>query len=148
MASSVREIITQARDTMDDAERSNAPKVVAGLVGRTDYFYERDKPSLLLVVGAGWNNFVRSVFKNKPKDDRNDQLLLWPKWQRDLVTEVGDAEVFVPSRGKFIPLIPEMITVAEIKEAGQYKIRMSEAERRKGIALLNLASSTERGGDD
>jgi hypothetical protein len=100
----------------------------------------------LEVEKLGWLALIRRYFdtlKTKTPSSPN-QLMLdeWPLSCKRLVTDYGSTTVYVPSRGEHIPLLPSMITKAEVREGGDYLIAMGKDVTRAGNLLLQLAKKT------
>lgn len=150
MAESVKKIIADERSALDEGAQGDVPKIVQGLVGKTDHFFFHERDALDVVVGAGWNSTVRSFIKKPGVDGRAAQLDFWPEEQRELVAAVGVSAIFVPSRSQFVALIPGMLTPSEVYEAAVFMRDKGEESIRRSQSLFRLSEVMARanGADD
>ncbi|WP_424138630.1 hypothetical protein [Roseomonas chloroacetimidivorans] len=137
-----RRLVQLAR--ADAVSPDNAPAVVNALltVRREEAF--ADEELMTLVLSKGWNQLVREVLSRHFRDDdtappRAAQLALWPEEQRSTVEQIDRERVFVPSRGDFVELVPDALTAAELREAGEYLLVHGRDTIRRGEALIRLA---------
>lgn len=68
-----------------------------------------------------------------------DQLEMWPAQLHVLIKEIDRARVFVPSRGEFVLLAPDVITASEAKAAGDYLIMKGRDCIFRGNKLITLS---------
>lgn len=143
----LREIIAHQRSKLCDADRNSSPKVVQALVKSAPQIFslafEKDdaKPVFDIVIGAGFSHVVSRDIKTGSRATSEEQLDFWPEHQRRYVREIGRDHVYVPSRGKYVALMPGMITAAEVAEAGAFLISHSRDTAKRGRALKRLAAA-------
>ncbi len=140
----VRELVREARAVAADPDsvRSVQSALLSGFIGAI----EADPDVHRLFIATAANRFVRDVLKRFYEEHertaaqaRLAQLSLWPADARGIVEQIDKERVFVPSREQFVELVPDALTVAEIREAGQHLIQIGEDTMRRGRALLQLA---------
>jgi len=140
----VRELVREARAAAADPDsvRSVQSALLSGFMGAI----EADPDVHRLFIATAANRFVRDVLKlfrmeldQTAAQARAAQLSLWPAEARGIVEQIDRERVFVPSREQFVELVPDALTIAEIREAGQHLIQMGQDTMRRGQVLLRLA---------
>ncbi len=143
----VRELVREARATAADPDsvRSVQGALLSGFMGAI----KADPDVHRLFIATAANRFVRDVLKmfreemeQTAAQARAAQLSFWPADARGIVEQIDRERVFVPSREQFVELVPDALTIAEIREAGQHLIQKGQDTMRRGQALLQLADMT------
>jgi hypothetical protein len=101
------------------------------------------------VLHPGLSDKIRRFLK--AEEEKNPDALLklgqvdmWHPSLRSIIKDIDRARVFVPSRGEFIPLIPECINRVEAHEAGTYLVGKGEECIRVGEQLIALSKAWRR----
>lgn len=140
----LKEIIGRGR--IAAANPQSAP-VVAAILLRDMWDELTDDDGVhRLLVRTGLNAMIRAAISKHVGQDgqpaaqlRFEQLEHWPERLRPTVAAIDREAVFVPSRDEFVELVPDAISTAETREAGEYLIGHGEDCVRRGRSLLMLA---------
>jgi hypothetical protein len=133
-------LISEARKAT--ARPNSQPAISSIMLGRPSFVRKigRTRGLRMHLVAIGLASEVRRFLKID--SDEGDEL--WPARLRKAVEDIGEARVFVPSRGEFVLLAPMTITRVEVKEAGNYLIDKGNDCINRGNSLLNLATMMAR----
>jgi hypothetical protein len=140
MSTIIRGLIDDERSALPRSQRDSAPAIVHRLLQKTRWLYNHHFDALQLVTGAGFNQMVRAALKKPDGPITEPQLDLWPDEVREHLRAGGHAALYVPSRGRFVPLVPGMISKAELGEAADYLITHGYDVVRRGQAYKRAAS--------
>lgn len=105
-----------------------------------------DDDVLKHLVSRGLNQEIRAFLSRfysngeTADDNRSHQLSMWTDERAKKCVEQIDRErIWVPSRGDFVELVPDALSMEEMREAGEYLIQHGADCVRRGRLLLRLA---------
>jgi hypothetical protein len=139
----MRALIREARLSVH--HRGSVPAVVSELVRSASDTIRHDDDLFGLVLATALNKLVRDALKRSAESAdhaeglRAEQMEMFPPEARPTVEQIDRAEVFVPSRDEFVPLLPGHISPQEMDEAGIYLIAHGADCIRRGEALRRLS---------
>jgi hypothetical protein len=120
----LRAIINEARLACD---HPNSTSAIAQLMLTKPFLRRLARQRLQMhLLAIGLNHEIRRCLKEGDDAGEDDatvrQLGLWPQRHRTLVEDIDRAQVYVPSRGEFVPLEPDALTPQQAMEAGEFLI--------------------------
>jgi hypothetical protein len=136
----IREYIEENRRALPRSQQGSAPRIVQRMLTRTRWLFSHDFDTLQQVQGAGLNAFVRAALKKPEGTITEEQVALWPDEMREHLQAGSQAALFVPSRGRYVGLVPGHISRTELDEAADYLIARGFETVRRGQAYKRAAA--------
>lgn len=140
----LRGLIREARESC--VRPDSAPALVHHVMEACWPRIEGDSAMNKLLAARGLNPEIRTVLKSYDslQDEgavsmRDRQIDLWPNSAHDLLRKIDRAAIFVPSRDDFVELVPDALSVDEVREGGLYLIAKGQDCVRRGENLVHLA---------
>jgi hypothetical protein len=142
-----RDLVRAARSQARNP--NSAPSIREVLLTSLWAEVEGDSVALKFFASLGFDAAIRDLLKKYQTetggadDARQLQLSLYLPKLRPLVEQIDRDRVYVPSVGEFVELVPDAITVPQMREAGHYLIGQGQDTIRRGNLLLRLADEMD-----